>query len=285
MELKKASIIGGITLLILITIITMILYNFIGPGASDIKASQSFIIKLYSINAIDTEKNLDEIKYERIKALNSQNSLVNRSIATQNYGIDLDKDDNVIGFAKKENPLNTTKLKVQDARILADKYLAAIYDGDVVLKTIRINEDSEYLPYYSIIYRKQKDGYSFYFDEIKLNINKENGLLDGYSNSTMQIKAKEPVIKISEEEAKKEALEVFLKSNKDGIAEDETDLVYVDNKMDKNEKSKYEVCYLVTVNGKNDMETNVSWKIFLNAENGDVFNILKDGAEMEAETH
>ena len=52
MKLKKASVIGGITLLCLLIIIVIILYNFIGPGAKDIKASKDFITKLYSINAI-----------------------------------------------------------------------------------------------------------------------------------------------------------------------------------------------------------------------------------------
>ena len=211
MKLKKVSIIGSITLLFLLIIIGIILYNFIGPGARDIKASKNFITKLYSINAISTEQNLDAIKYERIKILNSQNDLVHRSIVTQNFGIDLDKNNNVIGFAKKEIPTNITKINLQDARILAEGYLKNIYDGEVVLKTINSNEDSKYLPYYSFIYTKQKDGYPFYFDEIKLNIDKENGFLDGYSNSTMQRECKEPVINISEQEAKKIALEYFSK--------------------------------------------------------------------------
>ena len=282
MKLKKVSIIGSITLLFLLIIIVIILYNFIGPGARDIKASKNFITKLYSINAISTEQNLDAIKYERIKILNSQNDLVHRSIVTQNFGIDLDKNNNVIGFAKKEIPTNITKFNLQDARILAEGYLKNIYDGEVVLKTINSNEDSKYLPYYSFIYTKQKDGYPFYFDEIKLNIDKENGFLDGYSNSTMQRECKEPVINISEQEAKKIALESFQKYNKEGIVKNETNLVYADNKIDKEANKIYEVCYIVNIDGKNDKNVNISWKIFVSSENGNILNILKDGAEKEA---
>ena len=129
--------------------------------------------------------------------LNSQNELVHRSIVTQNFGIDLDKNNNVIGFAKKEIPINKTKVNLNDARIFAERYLKDIYDSEVVLKTVNSNEDSKYLPYYSFIYTKQKNGYPFYFDEIKLNIDKENCFLDGYSNSTMQKGCKEPLINIS----------------------------------------------------------------------------------------
>lgn len=284
MKLKKASIIGSITLIFLLIVIVVILYNFIGPGARDIKASKNFMTKLYSINAISTEQNLDAIKYGRIKILNSQNDLVHRSIVTQSFGIDLDKNNNVIGFAKKEIPINITKFNLQDARILAEKYLNNIYDGEVVLKIINSNDDSEYLPYYSFIYTKQKDGYPFYFDEIKLNIDKENGFLDGYSNSTMGRECKEPVINVSEQEAKKIALESFEKYNKESSVENETKLVYADDKIDKDANKIYEVCYIVNIDGKNNKNVNVNWKVFVSSANGNILNILKDGAEKEAIT-
>lgn len=285
MKLKKASILGGIILCLLLITIVVILYNFIGPGAKDIKASKNFITKLYSINAISTEQNLDAIKYDRIRTLNSQNELVHKSIVTQNFGIDLDKNNNVIGFTKKEIPVNKTILNVQDARVLAENYLENIYNGEVVLKTINSNEGAKYLPYYSFIYTKKENGYPFYFDEIKLNIDKENGFLDGYSNSTMQREYKQPAIKISSQEAKKIALEAFNKYNKDGIVRAEAELVYANNNIDKEPSPIYEVCYLVTIYGKSDKDANIVWKIFVSSESGNVINILKDGAEKEVITN
>lgn len=285
MRLKRASIIGGITLGGLLIIISIILYNFIGPGAKEIKASKEFMTKLYSINAVNTDQKLDAIKYERIKTINSQNELVHRSISTQNFGIDLDKNNNVIGFAKKDNQISITKVKVEDSKQYAEDYLKGIYDGDVILKSINTNEGSKYLPYYSFIYTKQKNGYPFYFDEIKLNINKENGFLDGYSNSTMQKECKEPSINIAVGEAKEIALKNFMKFNKEGINQDKIDLVYADNKMDKDASSVYELCYIVTVDGKNDKDSNISWKVFVSAESGKILNILKDGAEKDVKTN
>ena len=282
MKLKKASVIGGIILFCLLIIIVVIIYNFIGPGAKDIKASKDFMTKLYSINAISCEQKLDAIKYERNRILNSQNELVHRSIVTQNFGIDLDKNNNVIGFAKKEIQINKTQINLQGARLFAEKYLKNIYDGEVILKTVNINENSKYLPYYSFIYTKQKDGYPFYFDEIKLNIDKENGFLDGYSNSTMQRECKEPVINVSEQEAKNIGLKAFEKYNKKSVVRNQIDLVYADNKIEKQTSPIYEVCYIVTIDGKNDKGINISWKIFVSSENGNILNILKDGAEKEA---
>lgn len=285
MKLKKISIMGSIVLFLLIIVIATILYNFIGPGAKDIRASREFMTKLYSINAISTEQNLDAIKYDRIRTLNSQNELVHRSIVTQSFGIDLDKNNNVIGFAKKEIPVNKATLNIQDARILAEKYLENIYNGQVVLKTVNINKGEKYLPYYSFIYTKKENGYSFYFDEIKLNIDKETGFLDGYSNSTMQRECKEPVINISEQEAKEAALEAFHKYNKDGIVSNDIELVYANNNIDKDSSQVYEVCYIVTIDGKNDNGSNIIWKTFVSSENGNVINILKDGAEKEVITN
>lgn len=285
MKLKKASIIVLLIILCLLVIVGIILYNFIGPGSKDIKASKEFISKLYSINAISNEFSLESIKYERGRVLNNDKKMVSKSIVTQNYGIDLDKNNNVIGFTKKEIPVNTTKISLKDATILADSYIKKIYDGEVILKSINDNMDESTLPYYSFVYTKQKNGYAFYFDEIKVNIDKENGFLDGYSNSTMQKESKEPTINISEEKAKKIALETFEKYNNSGEARNNVELVYANNRMDKKENQIYEVCYIVTTDGKNDKGSYISWKIFVSAENGNILNILKDGAEEEVVTN
>lgn len=284
MKLKKASLIGSIILLLLIITIIIILYNFVGPGAKDIKASKTFISKLYSINAISTDQDLNSIKYKRSRALNSKSKLLHKTIVTQSYGIDLDKDNNVIGFAKKENPKNIAKLDVKTARDIAENYLKNICDGNVMLKTVKSDEAVEALPYYTFIYTKEKDGYPFYFDEIKLNINKETGFLDGYSNSTMQRKTKEPILNYSKEQAEKTALDEFGKYNKNGEIADETSLVYADNKIEEKSSTIYEVCYIVTITGKDANDKDIKWKILVSAENGNVINTLKDGAEKEVTT-
>lgn len=284
MKLKKASIIGSIILFFLLIIIAMIIYNFIGPGAKDIKASKSFITKLYSINAISTEQDLKDIKYKRARVLNSKSELLHRTIVTQSYGIDLDKDNNVIGFAKKESTRNTTTMDIKTARNIAESYLKNICNGDVMLKTVKSDEETDKLPYYIFIYTKEKDGYPFYFDEIKVNINKETGFLDGYSNSTMQREAKEPVINYSQSQAEEVALNSFQKYNKDGKVIDETNLVYSENKTEENPTSVCEVCYIVTIEGKDLNNKDIKWKFLVSTENGNIINTIKDGVEKEVTT-
>jgi hypothetical protein len=100
----------------------------------------------------------------------------------------------------------------------------------------------------------------------------------------MQKECKEPVINISDEKAKEVALEYFQKYNKDGIVRPETNLVYADNKIDKGVNPIYEVCYIVTIDGKTDKDASSSWKVFVSSENGNILNVLKDGAEKEVIT-
>ena len=285
MRLKRASFIGFSILLILLIIIAVTVYNFFGPGAKDIKASKAFMAKLNSINAISTEQDLNSINYKRVRTLSSQSELVHKTIVTQKFGIDLDKYNNIVGFAKKEIPMNTSKLDIQDARKIAENYLENICDGDVMIKSVKSDSDAEIMPYYTFIYTKAKNGYPFYFDEIRININKENGFLDGYSNSTMQRESKDPVINIKENDAEKIALENFEKYNKDGKVLDGTKLVYADNKSEDNPSSVCEVSYIVTIEGKDDSDKDIKWKILVNAEKGNIMNTLKDGVEKEVTTN
>ena len=90
----------------------------------------------------------------------------------------------VIGFIRKNaEKQNIEKIDINKAQELSLKYLKKIYNDEVMLKSIEENNDHNYLPYYSLIYCREKNGYASYFDEIKLNINKENGLLTiAYNN-------------------------------------------------------------------------------------------------------
>lgn len=285
MKIKKISIISSVFLLFLILITILIAYKDVGPGADDIKSCKNFISKLQSINAISLQPNVNDMKYKRDNRITSQNDLVEKSIVTEDYALDLDKNNNVIGFIKKEAPkANESKIEVDEAKELSKKYLTSIYTEDIVLKSIRLNDDENYLPYYSFIYTKAKDGYPFYFDEIKLNIDKQDGMLDGYSNSTMQRQCKEAKINISEEEAEEYAKAFFLKYNNDGVVQGGTSLVYADNKIEEKVGTVCELCYMVIITGKDIDSNEIRWKIFVSSENGSIVNSLKDGTEKKVKT-
>ncbi len=284
MKLKKITIISFIFIILLCLIIVLAAHIYIGQGTKDIKACKAFMNNLHYAGAIDKNEDLAHIKYKREKK--SKTNLAVKSITSASYGFDLDENNNIIGFMRKDIKKNiTNNITVGEAEILSLKYLQSICNDEVQLKNIETNTKKENIPYYSFIYTRKKNGYTFYFDEIKLNINKENGLLDGYSNSTLQKNCREAKIIISKDEAEQCAVDYFLKSNKYGAVEErKIDLFYVNSSADKENKEENQLCYLIIINGKDVKDKNTTWKVFVNTENGDVVKFIKNESEKEVKT-
>lgn len=280
-KLKRNNRIGICILIVLIIINVIIAYKIWGPGSKDIKASKQFMSELYSLNAIDTAEDLQSIKYKRIDLVSTKNEQVHKTIVTESFGIDLDKDNNVIGFAKKDINKNTTKIDLNVAEAKAEEYLTELCDGEVWLKAAKNLDDSDNIPYYSLVYTTEKDGYPLYFDEINININKETGYIDGYSNLTVKRECKNPVLNITQKEAEDLALTGFGKGNTDGTIDGVTSLVYAANKLEEKSNSVYELCYLVNIKGKSEENADIEWKFLVSTETGEVINIMKNGAESE----
>ncbi|SFD10847.1 YcdB/YcdC domain-containing protein [Clostridium uliginosum] len=273
MNSKKTKIIISVILALLIVIVIFVMHNFVGLGAKDIKVAKNFIEKLYSINAINKQEDLKSIKYKRVKTLNTKNELIYKTIVTDSFGIDLDKNYNIIGFANKELVKVDSEITVEEAKSIADQYLSKIYDKEVTFKTIKSDEDAGKLPYYSFVYLKSKYGYPLYFNEIIVNINKSTGFLDNYTNSSIQKECKEPILNISKEMAEIEALDTFVKYHKNGQISNITELAYADN------KSISELCYVVAIKGKDENGADITWKLFVSTETKEIVNILKYGTE------
>lgn len=277
--MKKKIVVNSIIILsCIIAVVGIAAYKLLGESSKEISASKQFISKLYSMNAIDTSDELTDLKYEKVKTINSQNELVNKTIITQNYGIDLDKDNNIVGFAKKDIKRSLAKISDGEARKRAEKYLMEICGNDLVYVNKKDDND---LPYYSFIYTKKENGYKLYFDEIKVNINRESGHLDGYSNTTMQKLCEDPKISIDEKRAQSIAYDYFRKYNVIGEVLEKTELVYVDNRLENDQSNKLELCYLVNIKAQNSDESDVMYKIFVNADNGKIFNCVKENIEKE----
>ena len=282
MKDRKLIINCSIILILVIIVIGVAFYKLLGESSKEINASKQFMSKLYSIEAIDTTYKFTDLKYEKVKTMNSQNELVNKTIINQNYGIDLDKNNNVVGFAKRDIKRSITKISEKEAINKAEQYLSEICGNDLIYDDTKDNSDS---PYYSFIYKKKENGYKLYFDEIKININKENGYIDGYSNTTMQKNCAEPKIKISEESAKNIAYDYFLKYNYEGEVQDGSELVYADNRIENDKSNNLELCYLITIKVKNADKSDVEFKIFINSNTGEVYNSIKDNAENKVLTN
>lgn len=273
--------IGILILLIIVNVI--IAYKLWGTGAKDIKASKQFMAELYSINAIDEVQDLNSIKYKRIDLVSSKNEQVQKTIVTDYFGIDLDKDNNIIGFAKKDINKNTTKIDLSQAEQKAELYLRELCDGEVWLKSVKNSEEKDDLPYYSFIYTTEKDGYPLYFDEININIDKETGHIDGYSNLTVKRECKSPVLNITQTEAEEECITEFLKNNTNAKINEATSLVYAADKLEEKSNSIYELCYLITITGISEDNSASEWKFLISTETGKIINVMKNGAEKEVQ--
>lgn len=268
---------SSIVLIFLIIIVGVAFFKIFGESSREINASKQFMTKLYSINAVDTTENLTDLKYERLKVINSQNELVNKTIVTGNYGIDLDKKNNVVGFGKKDIKISDNKISESEAIAIAERYLQEICGDDLIYED---TEDDANLPYYSFIYKKKENGYILYFDEIKINIDRNTGYIDGYSNTTMLKKCVEPKINITQQQAEEIAENYFIKNNISGELLKTTNLVYaVNKKSENNQSNNLEVCYVVSMKAKNSDESEYLIKAFVNADSGDIYNIIKDNIE------
>ncbi|WP_294154157.1 YcdB/YcdC domain-containing protein [uncultured Clostridium sp.] len=281
--MKKKVIINIIIIFIFIAaIIGIASYKLFGESTKEINASKQFMSKLYSMNAVERKEELSDLKYERVKTINSQNELVSKSIVTQDYGIDLDKDNNVVGFAKKDITKKLPKITEENARVKAEEYLMGICGNDLIF--VEKKDDSD-LPYYSFIYTKKENGYKLYFDEIKINIDKENAYIDGYSNTTMQKKCKEAKISISEEEAENTAYDYFAKYDLNGEVSGKIELVYADNKIYSNDSNELELCYIVPIKVNNSDQSDILVKILVNADNGKVYSCIKENVTNKVVTN
>ncbi len=282
MKNNKIIINSAIILIFVAIILGVASHKLFGESSKEINASKQFMSELYSMNAVDVSDELTDLKYEKVKTINSQNELVNKTIVTQNYGIDLDKDNNIVGFAKKDIKRSRSIISEDEARKKADEYLVEICGNDLVFKEKKDDKD---LPYYSFTYTKRENGYKLYFDEIKININRESGYIDGYSNTTMQKQCSEPKISISKEDAEGIAYDSFTKYDMEGEVIKNTDLVYAYNKNDGSGSNNLELCYVVGIKTKNSDGSEVMLKIFVNADNGKIYNSIKENMENEVLTN
>ncbi|MDR5587032.1 MULTISPECIES: hypothetical protein [Clostridium] len=279
MSSKKTKMISVIVLAILSITVIFVMHKFIGSGSKDIKSAKSFIERLHAINAIDDDEDLKNIKYKRVKTLGNKNKLIYKTITANSFGIDLDKNYNVIGFANKDIKKDKYEISYYEAKEKSKKYLENICTEELTFRGIKNEKDTDKLPYYSFVYLKCKNGYPIYSDEIIICINKSNGLLENYTNSSIQKECKDFVINISQEEAEKEALNLFDKLNDNGEVVYPTELAYAERKAKCEKNLSSELCYVVTVKGKDKNDAEFTNKFFITTESKEVINDIKYGTE------
>lgn len=280
MNQKRTKVIVVTILTILCITAIFVIYKIIGNGSKEIKASESFIQTLYKINAIDTNEDLKNIKYKKVKTVGNENKLIYKTVIANSFGIDLDKNYNVIGFANKDIKKDGNEITYYEAKEKSKEFLNKIYNEEVSFRGLKNEKDSKKLPYYSFVYLKCKDGYPIYSDEIIVCVNKFNGLLENYTNSSVNRKFNDFNMNISKEEAEKEALNLFNNStNINGEIISPTELVYSESKTKIEKDLTSQLCYVVTVKGKDKNYAEFTNKFFISVDSKDLINEIKYGAE------
>lgn len=213
MRLKKTSIVFSVVIIVLLVLIVIVVNNILNRGTKEVKVAKQFIEELYDNGVIEDSYSIKKavIKEETLNKLSNNNSIIKYSVIVGKYGVDIDKDFNVLGFSNKnidENMARSNEISEEEAIYLAKSYLSQITNEKFSFKELKTSENVDNT-LYNIIFYKYKNGYPYYKQEIKTVINKFTGKLEGYTNYPIENVKYMEEININEKEATKILKESF----------------------------------------------------------------------------
>lgn len=213
MRLKKTSIVFSVVIIVLLVLIVIVVNNILNRGTKEVKVAKQFIEELYDNGVIEDSYSIKKavIKEETLNKLSNNNSIIKYSVIVGKYGVDIDKDFNVLGFSNKnidENMARSNEISEEEAIYLAKSYLSQITNEEFSFKELKTSENVDN-SLYNIIFYKYKNGYPYYKQEIKTVINKFTGKLEGYTNYPIENVKYMEEININEKEATKILKESF----------------------------------------------------------------------------
>lgn len=260
-------------IIILIVCIGVAVYIFNVKLSKEENSAKEFLEMLYNKDMIDSNIDIDKVKFEVVKEFDGDKEYYR--VTSKEFGFDIDSDYRVVGFNYNYNitSVEGVSMSSETARNMAEVYISELVNEDYKYKdTIKEVED-ENLSYYGYIFTRYKDGYPFYSDQIMIQIDKYSGYLSGYSNTASQGNPEKIENNIEKQEAETIAVALFNKLNVNGIVnEEETYSAFCDNK----EKTKTELCYVVTVTGLDIDNKEMKIKYFISHKDGEIINFIKD---------
>lgn len=278
MKEKKLKAIFPIITIILIFFIGILVKNILNNKNKEIMVAKDFIQDLAEKNVIDYYDKGDKINEDyALNKVANQNSHIQFSVLVGSYGVDIDKDYNVLGFSNKNisdlsSNLRVAAYSLEDVEVIdedkavdyATKYIKEISTDEFIFKEIK-NKDGEESPYYVVLFNKCKDGYPIYKQEITVLIDKSTWKLQGYSNYPLEDKEYIKDIKIDEEQAIKILINNFKDINliKEDI--DTVDLAYVET-----EENKLVLSYVFSIKNKTTEGNNENYSVIINGDNGQI---------------
>ena len=270
MKSKINKVIAICLLILLVIIAAVCIYGYIGSGSKEKKVAKAYVTMLREKDMIDKDVNLDEI--ESIKKSDPSKAEEYYSVTVDKYAVDIDAKYNVIGFNNQKSKVDFENISLDNAKDIAENYVKTLYDGECIFKESVKEEESQKVPYYTMIFSKCKDGIPYYTYSVSVKINKESGKLDGFSNSSLNIEPKESIVNISKEKAESNVKEFFCKVNTFVEFDDETCECFYEDK----DKRELELCYIVSVRGIDSDNKEIKMKYFVSAETGEIINSEKN---------
>lgn len=269
MRFKKIKIIFSIVIVILLGLIGYIVNGILNKETKEVIVAKKFIENLSDdkiINNYDYYKEV--IKDEALNKLNSKSSQIQYSVIVGNYGVDIDKNYNVLGFSNKNLGANTklAEISEEEAISLATKYIKKITDDEFMFKEIKSREKED-SPCYNVVFYKCKDGYPYYKQEINTSIDKVTGKLEAYSNYLLENIKYIKDINIDEYKAKNIVQNYFINLNLKSEILDKPMIAFV--AVNDNEMALSYVYNVKTIDDKNKEE---KYNIYIRADVGEVIN-------------
>jgi len=269
MNYKSKNVIIFAAFIILLIGAMISVYIFVGGGSKEIKAAKSFMNILDTNNMISMDKENDD--YKSTKKSDPVKKKQYYSITVGDYGINVDSDYNVSGFSNRNSKAAQVMINPEEAKKLGEKYLKQIYKSGFKFKEVTKEEVGKNSPYYTIVFSKFENGYAFYSYDLSLNINKETGILDGYSNSSIDKEPNTITINLDVNRGEKIALEAFSKLYKNGAIAEDSYKSFYENK----DKNSLELCYIITIKGLDENSKEIKLKYFISTDTGNLNNTEK----------
>jgi hypothetical protein len=269
MKVKKGSIVFSIVIAILLLSIALIVKNILNKESKEVVVAKKFIEKLCENNIIEEYNNSKSIVEEgHLNKLANKNSQIQYSVIVGKYGVDIDKNYNVLGFSNKNTSIEKNKdiIAENEAVSLATRYVSEITDDDFRFKEVRVREGEE-SPCHNVVFYKYRDGYPYYKQEINAMIDKRTGKLEGYSNYPLDHIKHIDKININEEDASNSIKKYFVNLNLKAETLGDPTLYYISIKDD---KMALAYVYNVKVINSDNKEEKVT--IFLEADSGEIIN-------------
>lgn len=245
--------------------------NILDRGTKEIKVAKNFIEELYDNNIIEKNSIIkkDVIEDNALNKLSNKSSIIKYSVIVGNYGVDIDKYYNVLGFSNKnlgEEKYKAEEISEDKAINLVKNYVSLITDEDFSFKEIK-KKDNDNSIVYNVVFYKYRNGYPCYQQEINTLINKITGKLEGYTNYPLETLNYIDEINIDEQKATENVINNFQSLNINAKVEDKPILAYINN-SDKEMVLAY--VFKIKINNKDNKEEYIN--SFVRADNGEIIN-------------